>query len=92
MEGGGEGLDDAFAARGEAGIEVPPSWGATCSARLGLSKVLSAEPAAAIAIDATVIRMLLVPAIMHLLGRANWWLPQPADDTASPYPVRRTTP
>jgi putative drug exporter of the RND superfamily len=22
------------------------------------------------------VRMLLVPAIMHLLGRANWWLPR----------------
>jgi putative drug exporter of the RND superfamily len=31
--------------------------------------------AAAIFIDATVVRMLLVPAVMHLLGRANWWLP-----------------
>jgi len=30
---------------------------------------------AAILIDATVIRMLLVPAVMHLLGRRNWWLP-----------------
>jgi RND superfamily putative drug exporter len=35
--------------------------------------------AAAIAIDATVVRMLLVPAIMHLLGRANWWLPRSVD-------------
>ena len=31
--------------------------------------------AAAILIDATVVRLLLVPAVMHLLGRANWWLP-----------------
>jgi putative drug exporter of the RND superfamily len=31
--------------------------------------------AAAILIDATIIRMLLVPAVMHLFGRANWWLP-----------------
>ena len=31
--------------------------------------------AAAILIDATVVRMLLVPAVMQLLGRANWWLP-----------------
>jgi RND superfamily putative drug exporter len=30
---------------------------------------------AAILVDATVIRMLLVPALMHLLGRSNWWLP-----------------
>jgi RND superfamily putative drug exporter len=31
---------------------------------------------AAILVDATVIRMLLVPAVMHLLGRHNWWLPR----------------
>jgi putative drug exporter of the RND superfamily len=31
--------------------------------------------AVAILIDATVIRMVLVPATMALLGKANWWLP-----------------
>jgi putative drug exporter of the RND superfamily len=31
--------------------------------------------AAAIAIDATIVRMVLVPATMTLMGRANWWLP-----------------
>jgi RND superfamily putative drug exporter len=31
--------------------------------------------AAAIAIDATVVRMILVPATMALMGKANWWLP-----------------
>jgi putative drug exporter of the RND superfamily len=40
-------------------------------------KLIGVGMAAAIAIDATVVRMLLVPAIMHLLGRANWWLPRP---------------
>ncbi|WP_320782490.1 MMPL family transporter [Streptomyces sp. CRN 30] len=32
--------------------------------------------AAAVALDAFVLRTLLVPALMHLLGSANWWLPQ----------------
>ncbi len=32
--------------------------------------------ACAIFIDATVVRMLLVPATMELLGPANWWLPR----------------
>ncbi|HLZ48962.1 MAG TPA: MMPL family transporter, partial [Candidatus Limnocylindria bacterium] len=32
--------------------------------------------AAGIIFDATVIRALLVPALMKLLGEANWWLPQ----------------
>jgi RND superfamily putative drug exporter len=31
--------------------------------------------AAAIFLDATVVRMVLVPAVMQLLGRYNWWIP-----------------
>ncbi len=31
--------------------------------------------AAAVIIDAFVVRTALVPALMHLFGRANWWLP-----------------
>ena len=31
--------------------------------------------ATAILVDATIVRMVLVPATMTLLGRANWWLP-----------------
>ncbi|AJE82119.1 putative transmembrane transport protein [Streptomyces albus] len=35
--------------------------------------------AAAVALDAFVLRTLLVPALMHLLGGANWWLPRSLD-------------
>jgi RND superfamily putative drug exporter len=38
---------------------------------IGLGLVL------AIVLDATIVRMLLVPATMTLLGRRNWWLPRP---------------
>jgi putative drug exporter of the RND superfamily len=31
--------------------------------------------AAAVAIDAFVVRTVLVPAVMHICGPANWWLP-----------------
>jgi RND superfamily putative drug exporter len=31
---------------------------------------------AAVLVDATVIRMVLVPATMELLGNANWWMPR----------------
>ena len=31
--------------------------------------------AVAIAVDATIVRLVLVPALMELLGRWNWWLP-----------------
>ncbi|MFD7444112.1 MMPL family transporter [Streptomyces sp. NPDC059909] len=35
--------------------------------------------ATAVALDATVVRGVLVPSTMVLLGRANWWLPGPLD-------------
>ena len=38
-------------------------------------KMLGLGLAVAILLDATVVRMVLVPAAMALLGKANWWLP-----------------
>jgi RND superfamily putative drug exporter len=32
--------------------------------------------AAAVALDAFILRTVLVPAVMHLFGNANWWLPR----------------
>lgn len=39
-------------------------------------KMLGLGLSTAILLDATVVRMLLVPATMALLGKANWWLPR----------------
>ncbi|MDP9819081.1 MMPL family transporter [Spirilliplanes yamanashiensis] len=38
-------------------------------------KTLGVGMATAVLIDATVVRLVLVPATMALLGRANWWVP-----------------
>ena len=38
-------------------------------------KMLGLGLATAVLVDATVVRMVLVPATMALLGKANWWLP-----------------
>ncbi len=38
-------------------------------------KMLGLGLAVAILVDATIVRMVLVPATMALLGKANWWLP-----------------
>src|SRR5215207_8385675 len=40
-----------------------------------LVKMLGLGLSTAIVLDATIVRMVLVPATMALLGRANWWLP-----------------
>ena len=41
-------------------------------------KMIGVGMLVALAIDATVVRALLVPATMKLLGRWNWWAPGPA--------------
>ena len=38
-------------------------------------KIIGVGLATAILVDATLVRMVLVPATMKLLGPANWWLP-----------------
>jgi len=42
---------------------------------LHVLKVFGLGLAAAILIDATLVRMVLVPSIMELIGDANWWMP-----------------
>jgi RND superfamily putative drug exporter len=40
-------------------------------------KSIGVGMAIAVLIDATIIRVLLVPATMRLMGRWNWWAPKP---------------
>jgi len=40
-------------------------------------KAIGIGLAIAIAVDATIVRVLIVPSVMRLLGRANWWAPRP---------------
>jgi RND superfamily putative drug exporter len=49
--------------------------GSFVDADIVLIKALGLGVALAVAIDATVVRALLVPATMRLLGKWNWWLP-----------------
>jgi RND superfamily putative drug exporter len=44
-----------------------------------LVKMMGLGLATAIVLDATIVRMVLVPAAMALLGRAAWWLPRALD-------------
>ncbi len=49
--------------------------GSFAFADIVLIKALGLGMAIAVALDATVVRALLVPATMRLLGRWNWWMP-----------------
>jgi RND superfamily putative drug exporter len=39
-------------------------------------KMMATGLAAGILLDATVVRALIVPAVIALMGRWNWWLPE----------------
>ena len=53
--------------------------GSFAFADIVLIKALGVGMAIAVALDATVVRALLVPATMRLLGRWNWWIPARLD-------------
>ena len=44
----------------------------------------------AIVVDATLVRALLVPATMRLLGRWNWWAPGPLARVYRRYGIRES--
>lgn len=50
-------------------------FAAFATSELGIIKALGVGLAIAVALDATVIRLLLLPATMQLMGRWNWWAP-----------------
>ncbi|SNR30884.1 MMPL family transporter [Blastococcus mobilis] len=53
-------------------------------------KMIGVAMLIAIVVDATVVRVLLVPATMRLLGRANWWAPGPLARLYIRYGIRES--
>ena len=51
--------------------------GAFATSEMIFIKELGVGTAIAVLIDATIVRALLVPALMELLGNWNWWSPRP---------------
>jgi len=59
-----------------AALILAVTFGAFASSGVSIMKMLGLGIAVAILLDATLIRGFLVPAIMRLLGSANWWAPK----------------
>src|SRR5215212_7317449 len=53
------------------------SFAALIAAQVSFMKMMGVGMTLAIIADATLVRMALVPAFMHWLGRWNWWAPKP---------------
>jgi uncharacterized membrane protein YdfJ with MMPL/SSD domain len=52
------------------------SFVALMAAQVSLMRLFGFGLTVAVLVDATLVRTLLVPAVMHALGRANWWAPE----------------
>ncbi|MCZ8377491.1 MMPL family transporter [Mycobacterium sp. CPCC 205372] len=53
------------------------SFAALIAAQVSFMRMFGVGLTLAVLADATLVRMLLVPAFMHVLGRWNWWAPAP---------------
>jgi RND superfamily putative drug exporter len=53
------------------------SFAALIAAHVSFMRMFGVGLTLAVLADATLIRMLLVPAFMHAMGRMNWWSPKP---------------
>jgi uncharacterized membrane protein YdfJ with MMPL/SSD domain len=53
------------------------SFAALIAAQVSFMRMFGLGLTLAVVVDATLVRMLLLPAFMRLLGRVNWWAPEP---------------
>jgi RND superfamily putative drug exporter len=65
--------------------------GAFSASGITFIKLMGVGMIVALLVDATVVRVLLVPATMRLLGRANWWAPRPLRRLYARYGIKEET-
>jgi RND superfamily putative drug exporter len=60
-----------------AALVMSISFAALIAAQAQVMRLFGLGLTLAIVVDATLVRMVLVPAFMHVMGRSNWWAPKP---------------
>ncbi|OBJ58824.1 MMPL family transporter [Mycobacterium sp. 1423905.2] len=68
------------------------SFAALMAAQVSFMRLFGFGLTVAVLVDATLVRMLLVPAFMHVLGRYNWWAPKALTRLHSRFGVREGGP
>jgi trehalose monomycolate/heme transporter len=64
--------------------------GAFSASGITFIKLMGVGMIVALIVDASIVRVMLVPAIMRLLGRANWWAPAPLRRLYARYGIRES--
>jgi putative drug exporter of the RND superfamily len=73
----GDGLEKTAGLITSAAAIMVVVFSAFAMASVVILQAFGATMALAVALDATLVRVLLVPATMRLFGSANWWAPRP---------------
>lgn len=60
-----------------AALVMSMSFAALIAAHVSFMRMFGLGLTLAVAADATLVRMVVVPAFMHVTGRWNWWAPRP---------------
>lgn len=60
-----------------AALVMSMSFAALIAAHVSFMRMFGLGLTLAVFVDATLVRMVLVPAFMHVMGRWNWWAPRP---------------
>ncbi len=60
-----------------AAVIMSISFAALIAAQVSFMRMFGVGLTLAVLMDATLVRMILLPAFMHVMGRANWWAPAP---------------
>jgi RND superfamily putative drug exporter len=60
-----------------AALVMSISFAALIAAQVSFMRTFGVGLTLAVLVDATLIRMVLVPAVMHVMGGWNWWAPRP---------------
>jgi uncharacterized membrane protein YdfJ with MMPL/SSD domain len=64
--------------------------GAFSGSGITFIKLMGVGMIVALIVDASIVRVMLVPATMRLLGRANWWAPRPLRSLYAQYGIRES--
>jgi putative drug exporter of the RND superfamily len=59
-----------------AALVMSISFAALIAAQVSIMRMFGVGLTLAVLVDATLVRIMLVPAFMHVLGRGNWWAPK----------------
>jgi len=60
-----------------AALVMAMAFAALSASQVSFMRMFGVGLTLAVLADATLVRMILVPAVMHVLGRVNWWAPKP---------------